>query len=381
VGLLFAFAAASTVAGCGQVLGLDGIDYDVATDGGTATATPDAGPPIVVEDGSAIDQSTSDAPGPPVDGTSDSAPPPLDGSVTIATGPSGAAVQGVAVDSTRVYWVTAGLAGSVLSVLKGGGAVTTIATAQASPLDVAVLGTNLYWSVTPAGAAPQCMAMTATTTGGPDGGPSCVVASPDVTVRMTLGGASIVLLAKGTGPAANSELVGVPATGGSFTSVLTGGASQAITATSQQAFLGNGNGNHVDALMLTGLTFGPAVCLAGCGTAALVDMATDVSAQTLLWITQNGGVFRAPVTVPSGGPKGTLLAQLGTGPLNRMARDASYVYVTALGTSIVAVPLAGGTPVTLASGELSPFGIAVDGSSVYWGDAAGNIRKTSVPAP
>jgi hypothetical protein len=53
----------------------------------------------------------------------------------------------------------------------------------------------------------------------------------------------------------------------------------------------------------------------------------------------------------------------------------------ALGTAgmgiIVKVPIAGGTPTTLASESASPVDIAVDSTSVYWVDANGVVTKAA----
>jgi hypothetical protein len=390
--------AGALAAACGQVLGLDGIDYDVGdggavAPGGDATtmtgadgsqsggedAGGDAG--AMGGDGSAADQGS-----PP----EDAAPP---APVTIATGPL--AVKGVALDATRVYWVALGAganSGSVLSVLKDGGGMTTIATNQTSPLDIAVLGTSVYWSVSITGTGPQCMAMVATTPGnagpGGDAGPSCVLSSPDTTVRMTTGGGSdLVLLAQGTGAQANNEYVGFPAPAGTFTNVETQGQSQAIAATSTQGFLANNCCPHVDEISLPALGFGTTVCNTNCGSNTIVDMTIDVAAENVLWITSGGGVREAPILVSGG--VGTELALLNAGaaatPPQRMARDESYVYVTTASQWVGAIPIAPGTDAgayfALSSSEEQPFGIAVDGSGVYWGNANGAIRRAPLPAP
>jgi hypothetical protein len=290
----------------------------------------------------------------------------------------------MAIDATRLYWVTAGSDGYVLSVLKDGGGAATVATRQPYPLDVAVLGTSIYWSVIPGGVGPQCMAYVASIPGsvvdGGDAGPACVTSSTDSTVRMTLGAGGVVLLARGTGATANDEYIGFATPGTAYTNVITNGPAAAIAATTTQGFLGNGNGFHIDEIGFPGLTFGAGICMSNCGGTTIEDMATDVAVQNVLWVTQGGGVHTASIHV--NGAVGTQFVVLPATP-QRMARDSSYVYVTTSGTWVYAVPLGqgadGGVSITLSSAENAPFGIVVDDQWVYWGNADGTIRRTSVP--
>lgn len=56
--------------------------------------------------------------------------------------------------------------------------------------------------------------------------------------------------------------------------------------------------------------------------------------------------------------------------------SAKWVYWT-IGTGVMKVPLGGGVPITVASGQSSPSGIALDGTNVYWtaGGDYGTVMK------
>src|SRR5262249_53154753 len=89
-----------------------------------------------------------------------------------------------------------------------------------------------------------------------------------------------------------------------------------------------------------------------------------------------------PVVTPpdAGAPPGARVAR-GPGqdfPCG-LAIDARNVYWTTASGTVLEVPIAGGSPITLATGQAHPCGITVDATRVYWVDASVFGRVMSVP--
>jgi hypothetical protein len=60
---------------------------------------------------------------------------------TFATGAGG----GLAIDATNVYWTDGSVSGRIMKAPRGGGAFTTLASAQDTPVALTVDTTDVYW--------------------------------------------------------------------------------------------------------------------------------------------------------------------------------------------------------------------------------------------
>jgi hypothetical protein len=85
--------------------------------------------------------------------------------------------------------------------------------------------------------------------------------------------------------------------------------------------------------------------------------------------------MKAPIV---GGAAQQLASDPATDPFGIVV-DGAYVYWTEeVGGTVRAVPLAGGTPITLASGLTTPGGMAINGQYVYWAVAGSSTVSTGL---
>jgi hypothetical protein len=173
----------------------------------------------------------------------------------------------------------------------------------------------------------------------------------------------------------NSALVSVPIGGGTPRTVSPtfGGNYIAVRAGYVYGTLGLGGGTPtVGKLLTSGGTPAPL----GLSPAALNGLAVD--ATNVYWGTASS-VMKAPI---AGGGTATPLVSVNGSPV---AVDASNLYYGFHGLGggntygpVLQLPLAGGTPTTLATGLHMVDGIAVDAANVYWADNSGSVLRVPI---
>jgi hypothetical protein len=117
------------------------------------------------------------------------------------------------------------------------------------------------------------------------------------------------------------------------------------------------------------------VCSAGGGGSVVATLASNqmfpngvaIDATNAYWVNAvQGTVKKVPL---AGGTPVTLASGQPTASAAAIAVDAAGIYWTNAATgTVMKVPLDGGTPTTLASKHGYPYAIAVDATSVYWTD-------------
>jgi sugar lactone lactonase YvrE len=306
--------------------------------------------------------------------------------VTLATSPNGWGP--LAVDSTAVYGIFGAGGGNVVKVSLCGG--TPITVARANAMALAIDATNVYWTDSPIGAdltvyaagktggTPRALATLSYAPPYPARGASGIAVDssavyvlglgdtaatcsgsithcqPGYVIRVPLDGAAPTTLATlDTQPSA----IAVDATGVYWVTMSPAGAPGVPSSQSQ--------GTVVSAP----LAGGSVTTLA---TGRTQPQGLSVQGSMLYWVDLDGMIVSLPTS--GGMPKTVTGSDL---LLQGMAVDAEGVYVDEAG-SIETFQPTGGMPTTIATANADysgvPAGVALDATSVYWGNGNDLLR-------
>jgi sugar lactone lactonase YvrE len=216
----------------------------------------------------------------------------------------------LALSADTVYFTRNSSTGGVYKVAKTGGAVTTLASAQAYPCDIAVDGTHVYWTNYGIQGSVQGAVMKTPIEGG---------TAPEVLVPDQLWANSLALR--------GSELYwGPDDMVGPLSRISVGGGPVTVIAPDQDR---------------------------------IGDIFVDAAA--LLWLTRT-----TVVALPHGSTTPSTIAT-GVQDTSHLVADATHVYFTDESAgSVLRVARTGGAVLTIATGQLDPHGLAIDDTHVYW---------------
>jgi hypothetical protein len=276
--------------------------------------------------------------------------------VVVATGSSPFALT---VDDTTIYWSDPGLE-TVSSIPIAGGTATTLATNLYQPYFLQHDATSLYWGL-------NGDVIASIPLGG--GTPFPLQASNNTGLTGLAVDATNVYHTEDYTVPQDCSVVAVPKGGGMRVTLASGG-----------------NWNIPTGLAVSGGTvywgvIQPGAILmvpaGGGATSTLVSgvypIAIVTDATNVYWTDESGAVMKV---AQAGGTPVTLAK---TANPYAIAVDGTNVYWTTLAyatpSSILKVPIAGGTAVTLESGLKTVRAIAVDATNIYWTEEDGGVVK------
>lgn len=269
---------------------------------------------------------------------------------------------GIAVDSTRVYWVDF-KQWDVKSALLDGGDLSTLATVQGYPKDIAVDEGHVYWITAGAGT-PYGTVMRASLDGGAQVALATEQAAPQ---RLRLAPNHRLYWVNGWPSEGDSgALASVDVDGGAVSATAAGtNGLGALSANAVGVYWYDGQQAAIVTASLDGGA--PSTLVAASGVSELaVDTTraywTDWSANRVMTAPLDGGAPTEFAAALTGGPVG-------------IAIDAQYVYWCEDGGLVVKAPKEGGTPRALATGLGGGCQyLVIGGDSLYFTQGAA-VRK------
>jgi len=244
----------------------------------------------------------------------------------------------IAIDDTRVYWTNGGHTnlpdGSVQSVAKSGGAITTLGTAMTRPGNPIVIDERIFWTVReqPTGR------IVSARKDGTDAMPTDVVTGITNASDLQRAGDTLVWATSG------------------------------IMMDGSDAVVERANLDGSGRMPLAKGIVKPSFQIGVSPTALFVGSSGD------------GSVRRLPFDLSTP----TTLA-VAIGAPEEVLADGALVYVTTgSGRRVLALPIAGGAPIVVADGQVSPSYLITDAEYVYWTDgfldSAATLRRAKKPA-
>jgi hypothetical protein len=241
--------------------------------------------------------------------------------------------QGLVVDSASLYWPA--FYSGIMSISTSGGAVSTLTPSTLNPsFGIAVDSTNIYWTDIADVLTVPRSGGSVSTLASSQGGPWDVACGA---FGVTVDAAHVYWTNTGSSPCYEFD------TDGSIAMVPKGGGTITTMASS----------------------------LSSPGQVA-------VDTTRVYWISETGGRSDL-VSMPLGGGGATTIAT--AAQILGFCIDASSIYWADVTTGIVLMaPLAGGSPVTLATAQVGAQGVATNSSSVFWVNAkTGAVMKVAKP--